>query len=826
MSLISAWLRECDRKWVIVLDNVDDGYLFESRSGEAPLATFLPQARHGSILMTSRNRGVATTFAFERDVLDVQPMTSLHACSLLERKLSVQSKPEDILRLAEALEFMPLAIVQAAAYINKRAPRTSVERYLEEFLKSDARRVKLLHYEASQPGRDWGARNAILVTWQLSFDDIRVKHPLAADLLSLMCFFDKSGIPGDALHVHVPKDSGSDDGASIDEDEFEDSLLVLRDYSFVSIGQDSSLYEMHRLVQLATREWLDAHDQSGVWQDQFIKCLSDSFAIDPDDEKYWSACRSLFPHVQVAMRCRPSSEKVTRQWASLLFNAGLYAKREANFSDMREMGVISMDLCREVLGSVDHQTVVSTGLAALAHQELGRYDEAEKILKAVIEDCRRDLGPEHPSTLNSMSQLACVYRASKRMTEAISLSEKVVESSKKVFGMEHWNCLVVMENLAQYYAENGLWLKSSAVGSQVVDISKTVLGPEHPRTLDYMNSLADAYCDSTKYQAATQLKEEVFQVRKRTFGPDTWQRFDAMEKMAAFYHRIGRLSEAEELAEQALEGKEKIFGAEHLNTIHAMGNLASIWKDQARYKEAEELLSKRITLLTKILGSRHRVTRAAAMTLQSWQDDKIVDAARAGRQTDLDALLAQGADLNHRDFFWGRSPFSQAAEYGHVGMVKHLLAKGVDPNTTDVSGQSTRQDNKGRTALMWAAMRGRPLMCHILLDHGADTSLVEREGRTALSLAAARGRLKVLKILLEKDGTFDQPDTLHGQTPLSWAAMRGQMDAVELLLAHGADPTIADGDGKRPSAWAEQEGHEQVAEFCRMKEKDFVNESG
>ena len=59
-------------------------------------------------------------------------MDEAHAVALFERKLSTQSDQEDTVELVAALEFMPLAVVQAAAYINQRAPRCSVRRVYRE----------------------------------------------------------------------------------------------------------------------------------------------------------------------------------------------------------------------------------------------------------------------------------------------------------------------------------------------------------------------------------------------------------------------------------------------------------------------------------------------------------------------------------------------------------------------------------------------------------------------------------------------------------------------------------------------------------------------
>ncbi len=106
--------------------------------------------------------------------------------------------------LVQALDFVPLAVSQAAAYIRARAPRSSLETYLREFQQNDRKRAKLLEHEIGDLRRDGGASNAILTTWQISFDYIRLKQPSAADLLALMSFFDRQGIPEWVLKASQP----------------------------------------------------------------------------------------------------------------------------------------------------------------------------------------------------------------------------------------------------------------------------------------------------------------------------------------------------------------------------------------------------------------------------------------------------------------------------------------------------------------------------------------------------------------------------------------------------------------------------------------------
>jgi hypothetical protein len=78
-----------------------------------------------------------------------------------------------LLSWPQALEYMPLAIVQATAYISQRAPRYSVGRYLDDYRRSERKRISLLEYDDGQLRRDWEAANSIIVTWQMSFEHIR-----------------------------------------------------------------------------------------------------------------------------------------------------------------------------------------------------------------------------------------------------------------------------------------------------------------------------------------------------------------------------------------------------------------------------------------------------------------------------------------------------------------------------------------------------------------------------------------------------------------------------------------------------------------------------
>ncbi|KAF1979694.1 hypothetical protein BU23DRAFT_103253 [Bimuria novae-zelandiae CBS 107.79] len=176
-KLVYDWLHDSKERWLLVLDNVDDarflldvqaygpGQAADSRSAARLLRDYLPYCERGLVLITTRNKEAALKLVEQRDIITVAPMDEAQAQALFEKKLGVQRDNSDVTELAAALEYMPLAIVQAAAYISQSAPRCSVAQYLEEFRRSDGEKTSLLDHEAGHLRRDREAKNSIIITW-------------------------------------------------------------------------------------------------------------------------------------------------------------------------------------------------------------------------------------------------------------------------------------------------------------------------------------------------------------------------------------------------------------------------------------------------------------------------------------------------------------------------------------------------------------------------------------------------------------------------------------------------------------------------------------
>ena len=108
--------------------------------------------------------------------------------------------------------------------------------------------------------------------------------------------------------------------------------------------------------------------------------------------------------------------------------------------------------------------------------------------------------------------------------------------------------------------------------------------------------------------------------------------------------------------------------------------------------------------------------------------------------------------------------FHQAVCDGDVTKVKFLLkyAQGI---------QIDRPNKNGLTALQQSCFDGNLELVNVLLEQGADLSLVDSEGKTALHFAALGGDLETVSLLVNSSCADVNAKSVTGEKPLDVASM-------------------------------------------------------
>ncbi|KAJ5107180.1 hypothetical protein N7456_003855 [Penicillium angulare] len=646
--LVYNWL--CDEKngpWILILDNIDDGHYLKEPlaakagaqandasvqsgvSGQTPWS-FIPRVPHGGIFITTRSQLVAKQLVGE-NFIDVDVMDRSQALSLMETKLDTQSSRAGIEELCEALEYMPLAIVQAAAYIKQRAPRCSVLQYLDDIRKNDRKRTKLLAHEGEDLHRDDQAKNSILITWQISFEHIQRTRSSASDLLSLMSFFDRQGIlefvlrgvlAGDKAKsskpLHGLSDSDEESDAESDGDyEFEEDIMILRDFSFISLTDDLHIFQMHGLVQLATRNWLELHGDVSQWRGKFIGSLSEHFATIERPYDLWQKRQLLFPHIKAALDHRPDTPDVLEKWATLMHEGATYAWGKSNFPDGDMMATKAMSTRKKLFGAQHKKTISSSSLLGSILILGGKYDKAESVLKEAIAICEASEPPKVILRDMLMHSLGDLYRQTFKYKESETILTKVLESISAGNSKMTGNLAACMGNLATTYSEQGRYLEAEELALRALELSRKELGEKDPATLLVVNALGHTYRCQSRFDEATALLEPTLKTALAMFGDVNFQTLVVQYNLAGVYSRQCRFEEAEALQLPAIQGFQKLLGDDHVRTLQAFSELAAIYFGQHQFEKAQPIMERVQEGWKRGYGEEHLMTANATLDLAS-----------------------------------------------------------------------------------------------------------------------------------------------------------------------------------------------------------------
>ncbi len=241
-----------------------------------------------------------------------------------------------------------------------------------------------------------------------------------------------------------------------------------------------------------------------------------------------------------------------------------------------------------------------------------------------------------------------------------------------------------------------------------------------------------------------------------------------------------------------------------------------------------------------------------------------------------DLIASKVVDVNLSDN-QGRTALMYASKYGHIEIVKKLIASGADINTKDLfnfsaldfASRQGRKDvaedlvlrgakykkvkkscsskylhnigyrNNNRsikwfvkkcknvvfsynkmTPLIFASKEGFTNIVKKLLAADVNVNAKETYGRTALMFAAEKGYNEIVEALINKDATTVSQKDQNGFTALIYAARGDNLETVKILSQRGSDIKLhinLQGIQHTPLTYAAKKGHKDIENFLRSK---------
>lgn len=320
LELVRKWLSsEKSGLWLMVLDNADDlSLIFGTNNSQKcdELSTWLPKSNDGRILITTRDRRVGQRLVGKPPIC-VPKMSLSHAQSLLTSKVhNGQTGTEGEQReLIELLDALPLAITQAAAYINEND--TNITTYLKLLRENTC---TMMEFEMEDSIRDCATQNSLFRTWKISWDQLMAQKPQAVEILCLIAMLDRNAVWESILHQKFGHGN-----------EFVTAIGTLKAFAFITVQNKGDVYGMHRLVRLFTRSMMKQQNSTLYWQEEALRCVAKCC---PDKCTFtnWRIIEGLVPHILSVLEKPCSTQASSLHRARILYVLSWYNGEKENFT--------------------------------------------------------------------------------------------------------------------------------------------------------------------------------------------------------------------------------------------------------------------------------------------------------------------------------------------------------------------------------------------------------------------------------------------------------------------------------------------------------------
>ncbi len=426
------WLSATAARWLVVLDDL--------QQPEDVNELWPPEHPTGSVIVTTRRKD-ASLLGHGRRMVEVGLFTPEESADYLTTKF--QHEPhlaDDVPGVTHALEHLPLALSQAAAYMLNLRLRCG--EYLTRFNDRRRKLSELVPLAANLPD---GYPATLATTWSLSVDraDELSRRGLATPVLDLMSVLDPNGIPAAVFATHaVLRHLAEVTCGEVTAEAARDAMACLDRLSLVDfdVTGDPSMTRVHALVQRATLGHFT-------------------------DEEWASIPGAVAGGLRELWRTSGRAPALVRS---------LRANTEA----------LHAEAGPQLWASGDHDVLFHSGTSL---GESGHVAGATRYFQRLSGEAAQHLGGGHVAALDARQQAACWQAAAGHREQAADALRTLVPDQTALLGAGHESVLATRCYLAEF-SDNAPGMDAAELHELGVD-AMTALGPDHALVLRVLSNL-------------------------------------------------------------------------------------------------------------------------------------------------------------------------------------------------------------------------------------------------------------------------------------------------------------------------------------------------
>ena len=594
--------------WLLVADNV---------KSISQVHVHLPgpaneQWAKGQLLVTTQDtESMPLPGSFIGHISVKKGMKPGDACSLLADLSGIDDSGMER-KVAEALDYQPLALASAATYIkqlrqNKRTSHFGWNDYLEKVGKGQRVTTETILAETNPSYPKSMTKATTLAVNEIVKSDKVINHMFR--FLSLCA---PEPLSQDIVINYI---------LNVDE-EIQDKEMIITRIQRCSLilleEEDGGIYiGVHQVVRDVIQALMKEYPK-GVHREAVSGAVAafSQFIDDSLPEDQWlnidtvTQTKRVAPHLKCWITKAEkliSKENIPRIIKTVpdMLKLGQTCEHHCDLNSAKRYYEYSLATIVEKNGPEHVNAAAIYDYLGVVCHDLGNFEEAKKFHHHALNIKLKKLGPEHVEVADSDNNLGYVYQELGDFEQAKKFHHRALNIKLKLLGPEHVEVAASYNNLGSVPEELGDFELAKKFHHRALNIKLKLLGPEHVETSPSYSHLGSVYQKLSDFEQAKEFHHLALNIYLEKLGPEHVEVATSYVHLGSVYQMLSDFEEAKEFHHQALNIRLKKLGPEHVEVATSYSHLGFVFQQLGDFEQAMEFHHQALNIDLKKLGPDH-----------------------------------------------------------------------------------------------------------------------------------------------------------------------------------------------------------------------------
>ena len=239
------------------------------------------------------------------------------------------------------------------------------------------------------------------------------------------------------------------------------------------------------------------------------------------------------------------------------------------------------------------------------HKAIGDHHQAKEYYERALSIQLNKLGPHHVDVAKTYHNMGNLHHHLSDHQQAKQYYERALSIRLNKLGSDHVNVASTYHNMGNLHHDLGDYRQAKEYYERALSIRLKKLGSDHVHVARTYHVLGNLLNDLHDHQQAMEYYQSALIIQLKKLGPDHAHVARTYYSMGILHHDLGDHKQAKEYYERALSIQLSKLGPDHVDVASTYHNMGTLHHHLGDHKQAKEYYERALTIKLNKLGPDH-----------------------------------------------------------------------------------------------------------------------------------------------------------------------------------------------------------------------------